>query len=295
MFALTQDAPEAADLFAHAAALLGGRYPRDVVLESADAGLHQNRIGQILCTLQSLAAAASLRDAFPRERIIAGYSVGEVASWGVADLVEAKVTLDLVARRADVMDAAIGAGQGLLFIRGLSRKAIDALCRSHDTAVAIVNPGNAYVIGGADAALDALAEDAKRMNAARVVRVAVDIASHIPRLAAAAVEFRNVLQHIPVKPTPMMGVRLLSGVDGTPVLDISTGLDKLAAQISHTVEWAACLAACVEAGATAFLELGPGRALAEMAAMAYPEIHSRSLDDFRTREGARNWLQSRLD
>ena len=87
-----------------------------------------------------------------------------------------------------------------------------------------------------------------------------------------------------------MGVRLFSGIDGTSVLDIPAGLDKLAAQISHTVQWAACLEGCVEAGASGFLELGPGRALAEMAATAYPTIPARSAEDFRSVDGARAWL-----
>ena len=39
------------------------------------------------------------------------------------------------------------------------------------------------------------------------------------------------------------------------------GLDKLAAQISQTVQWGDCLQSCLEAGATAFLEFGPGHAL----------------------------------
>jgi [acyl-carrier-protein] S-malonyltransferase len=46
----------------------------------------------------------------------------------------------------------------------------------------------------------------------------------------------------------------------------------------------------VEAGASTFLELGPGRALSEMATSAYPGIPARSLEDFRTLTGARTWL-----
>jgi [acyl-carrier-protein] S-malonyltransferase len=85
-------------------------------------------------------------------------------------------------------------------------------------------------------------------------------------------------------------VRLLSGIDGGSVFDIEAGLDKLAAQISHTVQWAACLEGCVEAGASGFLEFGPGSALAEMAASAYPHIPARSIEDFRSVNGARSWL-----
>jgi [acyl-carrier-protein] S-malonyltransferase len=54
--------------------------------------------------------------------------------------------------------------------------------------------------------------------------------------------------------------------------------------------WAACLEGCVEAGASSFLELGPGRGLVAMAAGAYPNIPARSLEDFRTLQGVRTWL-----
>jgi [acyl-carrier-protein] S-malonyltransferase len=46
----------------------------------------------------------------------------------------------------------------------------------------------------------------------------------------------------------------------------------------------------MEAGATAFLELGPGHALSEMVASAWPDVPTRSLDDFRSIQGARSWL-----
>ena len=290
MFALTGHTPEVADLFTQAAGLLGGRDPREVVRSDTAAALHQNRVGQILCTLQALAATAGLRDALPQKLLVAGYSVGEVAAWGVAGLVDAAITLDLVVRRAEAMDAASAPGEGLLFVRGLTRDTVNRLCRRYDAAVAIVNPRDAYVVGGAGDALDALAEDAQKRGAARVVRVAVNVAAHTSRLAAASVEFLKVLDHAPIKRTPTRNVRLFSGIDGSAVLDIPAATDKLAAQISHTVQWADCLGGCVEAGANTFLELGPGRALSEMASSAYPAIPARSLEDFRTLQGVRAWL-----
>ena len=159
-----------------------------------------------------------------------------------------------------------------------------------ERSIAIVNPGDAYVLGGAGVALDVIADVAKRKGAARVVRLVVNVASHTARLAAASSEFGKVLDQTPIESSPDSNVRLLSGIDGSPVVNISTGLSKLAEQISHTVEWAHCLEGCVEAGASAFFELGPGRALSEMAAGAYPDISARSLEDFRTLQGARAWL-----
>jgi [acyl-carrier-protein] S-malonyltransferase len=295
MFALTGEAPEAANLFAHATTLLGGRDPREIVRADTGDTPHQNRVGQILCTLQALAATATLRDTWPSKLIVAGYSVGEVAAWSVAGLIDATMTLDLVAQRANAMDEFSRPGDGLLFVRGLSCGAVEDLCNRHDAAIAIVNPGDAYVLGGAGVALDLIAEVAKRMGAPHVVRLGVNVASHTARLAAASSEFRKVLDRAPTKRWPDPNVRLFSGVDGSPVVNISVGLNKLAKQISHTVEWAHCLEGCVESGASAFFELGPGRALNEMAAGAYPGIPARSLEDFRTLQGARAWLARVVD
>jgi [acyl-carrier-protein] S-malonyltransferase len=290
MFALTAEAPPAAGLFGHAATLLGGRDPRELARsESADV-LHQNRVGQILCTLQALAAQASLADAWPRRLVVAGYSVGEVAAWSIAGFIEAKAALDLVARRAEVMDAASTAGDGLLFVRGLPRDAIDRLCERHGAAVAIVNPGDAFVLGGSGTALEMLAVEARRRGASRVVPVAVKVASHTPRLSSASVAFREILGRVPLASSLPPGTRLLSGVDGSSIFDVRSGADKLAAQISHTVQWTACLDACVEAGAVAFLELGPVRALAEMAA-AHSGLPARGFADFKALEGVQAWLR----
>ena len=291
MFALTGDAPDASSVFEHAATLLGGRDPREIVRSDADLALHGNRVGQILCATQATAANAALRGAWPGRRVIAGYSVGEVAAWGMAGLLDSNAILDLVERRAAAMDAHSRPGDGLLFVRGLPRETIERLCRRHDSAIAIVNPADAFVVGGAGSALDALADDAKRLGATRVVQLAVEVASHTPRLAAATAEFREFLGRAPIRSAPEAGVRLLSGIDGLPVVDIAEGMNKLADQISRTVAWSDCLQGCVEAGVSAFLELGPGKALSEMAASACPGIPARSLEEFRTLQGARDWLK----
>ncbi len=290
MFALTGPAPGAEPLFAHAARLLGGRDPRDLVRMETDDALHANRLGQVLCTLQPLAVAAALSGFGTGRLIIAGYSVGEVAAWGLAGLFEPVVALDLAARRAEAMDAVGRPGDGLLFVRGLPRAAVDRLCELHGAAVAIVNAFDAFVVGGAGEALDAIAEAALRGGADRVTRIGVKVASHTPRLARASARFRKDLEAVHVADMPPPGLRLLSGVDGAPVLQVRAGLDKLASQISRTVLWADCLSGCVEAGASAFLECGPGRALAGMASAAYPAIPSRTVEDFKSVQGLRDWL-----
>ncbi|KVN13438.1 malonate decarboxylase subunit epsilon [Burkholderia stagnalis] len=288
MFDLTGAAPQADALFAHAGRLLG-EDPRSWVRRAAPDALRENRAAQILCTLQALAAAALLDAAWPRRRCVAGYSVGEIASWSVAGLLDPGDALDLADARARAMDAASGGDERMAFVRGLSRDHLARLCAAHGAAIAIANPGDAYVIAGRRDDVEAAAEEAARDGALRVAPVCVRIASHTPRLAAAVPAFRASLAAVRVR-RPLPGTRLFAGIDGGSVLDAADGLDRLARQIAEPVEWAACLAGCVEAGATAFLELGPGRALAEMAAGAHPALPARSLADFRSIDGVTGWL-----
>ncbi|GFZ85858.1 malonate decarboxylase subunit epsilon [Dyella caseinilytica] len=292
MFDLTGDAPQAEALFAHASALLG-HDPRTLVKRAERETLHVNRTAQLLCTLQALSAAALLDNVLPNRRCVAGYSVGEVAAWGVSGLIGAAETLDLVAARAGVMNAASRGDEGMLFIRGLGKASIEQLCSGREAAIAICNPADAWVLGGRRAALNAIAEEASRLGAARIVSIPVNVPSHTYLLADASVAFSHLLADIRLQPSPTMGTRLFSGIDGDSVLDAKNDVNKLALQISHPIQWARCLDGCVEAGATAFLELGPGRALAEMAAGAYPHIPARSVDDFRSVQGIVDWL-SRL-
>lgn len=289
MFDLTGDSPRTAALFARASTLLGDD-PRNLVRRAEGDALHANRTAQLLCTLQALAAAALLDDALPTRRCLAGYSVGEVAAWGVAGLITARDTLDLVVARAHVMDAASHGDEGMLFIRGLAKASVEQLCAGREAAIAICNPADAWVLGGRKVALDAIAEEAIRLGAARVVPIPVRVPSHTYLLADASVAFADVLENVHLQRSPTSSTRLFSGIDGDAVLDAKNDVNRLALQISQPIRWAACLDGCVEAGAIAFLELGPGRSLSEMAAGAYPHIPARSVDDFRSVQGIRDWL-----
>jgi len=295
MFTLTGGSPEASDLFAIAASLLGDVDPRTLVRDRPLEYLQQNRCGQILCTLQALAASAALQDIFPSQTVIAGYSVGEVAAWGVAGAFSARDTLQLVSTRADLMNAANFATQGMLFIRGVARNVVDQLCEANHCAIAIINPGEGFVIGGTTSDLNTIAGEARARKAQRIVFLPVRVASHTPLLHAATPLFREALNQVPSSIPAPTGYRMLSGVDGEAVFNRQEGLDKLANQISHTVRWAECLERCVEHAPRAVIELGPGNALSEMVAGAYPRIPTRSIDDFRTLTGVRDWLKNHLN
>ncbi|WP_158914183.1 acyltransferase domain-containing protein [Caulobacter sp. S45] len=286
MFALFDGADAAQPVFDAAASVLGAD-PRALVAEADEATLHNNRIGQILCVTRALAAAACLELDSPL--LIAGYSVGEMAAWGVAGLWSAEETIRLTAIRAELMDQADSGGGGLGFIRGLDRKAVEPLVADHRCAIAIANPDRLFVIGGARADVAACCAQALVVGAASARPLAVNVASHTPRLSSAVEPFEAVLSRsVPAR--IIKGRTLLGASDGAVVYSLARGAPGLARQLAHTVDWAGTLAALVERGADRIFELGPGGALRDMMRGAYPTLPVRALDDFQTLAGARAWL-----
>lgn len=288
MFDLFTGSPELEPIFTAASERLG-QDPRRVVREAAAAALFTNRTAQILCCTQALAAFAALSKDQSLRRVIAGYSVGELAAWGCAGTLDPATTIGLADYRATMMDAATPKDCGLFAVMGLRRAQLEPILARHDAYYAIVNGSDSFVIGGQISALEACCNEAVANGASHTVRLRVAVPSHTPLLREASRAFRVALREAAPRAPPAR-TRLLSGIDGAAVHDIEAGCDKLAQQISTTVNWAACLESCREAGAERVLELGPGSALSRMAAPMFRDGYARSVDDFRTLAGIRDWL-----
>ncbi len=291
MFDLVAQADAAQPIFQAAREVLDGRDPRQFVREADPVALFSNRAGQILCCTQALAAWATIAPALPGMVVLAGYSVGELAAWGCAGLLPTTHVLRLAVERAAAMDEAGGDGTGLAAVIGLDEARVTALCRAHGAHVAIVNGEDFFVVGGPRETLPGLLDQARAAGATNATVLRVAIASHTPFLAGASARFGEALGRVPLPQNVPERFRLLSGVDGDPVFDVADGARKLAAQISHPLQWAACLDGCQAAGVEAVLELGPGHALANLARQALPRAAVRSLEDFRTPDGVLSWLR----
>ena len=289
MFRLTSGAPAAEPVFDASSVLLGAD-PREWVQISPPEMMRKNRPVQILCVTQALAARRLLEPALPERFLVVGYSVGQLSAWGVAGLLSEEALLALAARRAELMDLAGGEHDGLVSVRGLPRDQVEALARQKDVEIAIVNPGDAFILGGRAEAISAFHDAALEAGAQRSTILAVSVASHTSRLAAAVPALREAVAAASPS-APKAGVILLDGLNGETLFTVDRAIDTLSRQIAEPVQWAACLDAAIERGATAFLELGPGRALAEMAGNAYLDIPARSLEDFTTAAGLLEWVE----
>jgi [acyl-carrier-protein] S-malonyltransferase len=122
---------------------------------------------------------------------------------------------------------------------------------------------------------------------ARIAPLAVAVASHTPYLQGAVEPFAKLLTQ---EDFGTMQVPVLGGIDAEPVRDKDAAVSHLSRQLAETILWTECLDACAERGITAALELGPGSALSKMLSARHPCIECRSVADFRTLDGIRNWL-----
>ncbi len=287
MLALLSGCEPAQRLLTRASRLLGEDMAT-FLAQASDERLYENRAGQILCVSYALATYAALfPDGAPPDSYVAGYSVGEMAAWGVAGIWSFDQTLDLVDCRARLMDDASRRDDGLCYIRGLSQKKVVSLALHFDCAVAIVNPDRLFILGGEQGALSQLCASALAQGAARAGLLPVHVASHTARLVPAVAPIRQAFAAQPAaKPT----LRLLTVTDQNIVRDPEKALSGLARQVAQCIDWEATLHALKEREVERILELGPGSALAEMARTVMPDMAVRSVTDFRSITGIRNWI-----
>lgn len=249
----------------------------------------RNLHAQLLLTGLGLAAWRELAPGLPPPAAVAGYSVGEMAAWAAAGVYDDETALRLAAQRAEAMDtgAAIAKG-GLVAVTGLPDARLQALRAETGTELAIDNGPGSAVCGGPVEGLDAL-EAAATAEGARCTRLRIGVASHTSAMAGARQAFAAVLAATPfARPATV----LVANADGRRVRDAATARDALAAQLSTTVQWRACMALLLERQPRCVVEIGPGQALARLwQAQAPDDVPARSCDDFRSAQALVQWVR----
>ena len=254
--------------------------------------IFDNAIAQPLICIAQLALWATLRTLLPRPTAVAGYSVGELACYGVCDALDAAALAQLARARALAMDrTAADRPGGVVAIRGRSRPALIRDCAGLDAFIAIAIADDAFVVGGTDASLTAVKDRCGRAGA-QVTDLRIGVASHTPLLASAVAPFRAALERSPLHaPSPAV----VAGIDARLVTTRERAIATLSSQIASTVEWAQCLDTLYERGCRVYLELGPGRALSRMARERHEDIEARSVDEFRDQAAIVAWVRRKLD
>ena len=146
----------------------------------------RNDNAQTLLTGLALAAWSQLAPLVAPPAAIAGYSVGELAAFSAAGVIDPASAIALAQRRAGAMDeCAAREPGGLMAVNGLSGRGIERLCEEAGLALAIRNGEESVILGGPTAAL-ARAETMAAIAGAQCTRLRVGVASHTPWMREAA-------------------------------------------------------------------------------------------------------------
>jgi [acyl-carrier-protein] S-malonyltransferase len=288
MLELAAASPAGAEVLGACAAALG--WDPLTRARGGGEGLFANAVAQPLVCAAEVATWAALREALPAPALVLGYSLGELAAYACAGALGPAEAVRLALARAAAMDAAAPPGAALLALRGLSVARAAALVAEVGAELAIVNGPDHVVAGGAGAALAALEARAPALGAT-AVRIPVCVPAHTGLLRAAVAPFAAALERSPLRAPE---VPVLAGTTALPVTTREGAVAALSSALATRIEWARCLAAAAELGATVFLELGPGAALARMAGELLPDAAVRSVADFRSIAGIARWVERSL-
>lgn len=251
----------------------------------------RNDNAQTLLTGLALAAWGQLAPLVASPAAVAGYSVGELAAFSAAGVIEPATAAALAPLRAQAMDrCAARVPGGLLAVSGLSESRLEQLRVEAGLALAIRNAGGSVILGGPSDALER-AERTTLAAGAQRTRLRVNVASHTPWMRDAAESFAQTLAAVPFQAPRLV---LFSNAEDR-IRDAASARTALAAQIAKTVRWDECMENVMARQVSCVLELGPGQALARMWNQCYPTVPARAGDDFRSAAAVAAWLNSHVD
>jgi len=197
--------------------------------------------------------------------LVAGHSLGEYVALYVAEVFSFSAGLQLVKRRAELMDSASDGMMAALI--GFDRDQLtQQIQQTPDVVLANDNNAGQVVISGTIAAVETVLNSVK---AKRAVKLNVSGAFHSPLMAAAATEFQGILDQVSFNDAK---VPILSNVDPTPATDAALLKQRLIQQMTGAVRWREISLQLPELGIETVVEIGPGKVLTGLIKRSCPNL-----------------------
>lgn len=234
------------------------RYPlRDVIWGHDQDLLNTTEFAQPALFAVEMALYRLLMSWGVRPGLVLGHSVGELAAAHVAGALCLPDAAMLVAARGRLMQA-LPAGGAMFAVQAREDEVAPML--GHDVSIAAVNGPASVVISGAHDAVSAIA-DRLRGQGRRVHRLAVSHAFHSALMEPMIAEFTAVAAELSVGlPT----IPVISNVTGQLVADDFASADYWARHIRAVVRFGDSVRSAHCAGASRFIEVGPGGGLTSL-------------------------------
>ncbi|MEJ1929617.1 ACP S-malonyltransferase [Nostoc sp. NIES-2111] len=246
------DIPSAKEKFAQAEAILG--WSVSDICQNEEAKLSQTLYTQPCLYVVESILADLIRERGHKPDLVAGHSLGEYIALYVAGVFEWSAGLELVKRRAQLMESA--AGGMMAAMMNFDREQLETvIAQTPDVVLANDNsPAQVVISGTPDAVQTVMAQ----VKAKRSVPLKVSGAFHSHLMAAAAAEFQEILENIEFKQAT---VPVLSNVEPEPAVDAQILKQRLIQQMTGSVRWREISLALPAQGIEKVIEIGPGNVL----------------------------------
>ncbi len=254
-----------------AASQASGRDVAALLLEADAEELRRTENAQLSTYVLSLVVHDAVRSLGVRCGIAAGHSLGEYSALTATGSLALADGVRLVTERGAAMQAAADARPGTMAaILGADDDVVAEACATAggDVWVANHNGAGQVVIAGDADAIAAAGARAKELGARKVMPLPVGGAFHTPFMAPAATRLRQALAGTRFADAD---VPVVANVDAEAHRDGAGCADRLEAQLTAPVRWRQTIDTMVAAGATTFVELGPGSVLTGVAKRAVPD------------------------
>ena len=258
----------ARELFEKANEILGFRIT-DIMFEGTAEELKQTKVTQPAVFLHSVISALCMGDEFNPD-MVGGHSLGEFSALAAAGALKFEDALKLVHARAMAMQKACEAAPSTMAaIIGLDDEVVENICSGISAqGIGVVVPANyncpgQLVISGNIEAVNAACEKLTEAGARRALVLPVGGAFHSPLMQPAKDELQAAIEQTEFQ-TPRCPV--YQNVDAKAHTDATEIKQNLIAQLTASVHWTQEVQNMIAAGATDFMECGPGRALQGMIA-----------------------------
>lgn len=279
---LAERFPVAAQTFAEADAALGFALSK-LCFEGPEEDLRLTENTQPAILTVSVAVARVLAEHGIEPSLAAGHSLGEwsahvaAGTLGFADAVRA------VKARGAAMQQAVPAGQGAMAaVLALDAAQVAEACAeaAQETGLTVqaanLNSPSQTVISGSAAAVEKASALCKAKGARRAVMLPVSAPFHCALMQPAQEEVARVLGGLTMS-DPRIPVA--ANATGGMVTTADAAREALIHQVTGAVRWVDCMGALKSAGATVFVESGPGKVLCGLLKQIDGEMKALNVED----------------
>jgi [acyl-carrier-protein] S-malonyltransferase len=254
----------ARDTFAEADAALGYSLSK-LCFEGPAEQLKQTEFTQPAIFAVSMAAYRVLASRGVEPQMAAGHSLGEYAACAAAGVMSFADAIRALRSRGQFMQEAVPEGHGAMAaVLGLDADAVRGMCEAAAKETnEVVSPANLnspqqIVISGSAAGVARASKLAREKGAMKVVPLQVSAPFHCALMQPAQDRLAAVLKEIEVH-DPRFPI--VSNVTADATKRGGRERDLLIEQVTAPVRWVESMHSMIDAGASFFVEVGPGKVL----------------------------------